>query len=143
MAIGRLFRIAQFRRNGLVEMIVHTDGSLDDIKEWFGPHLSDVSLQGKNDTNVLQLISDLVHCDTMVGTPGSLSHLGSYLTKAAKIFAGGKPNFKLMNPRTQDLHHYIRVLCTDHWKYCDGKEKFDSEDVRWLLTQMLKLEEEK
>jgi len=133
MVVGRLIRLLSARYLSTVEVYIHTDGFKKLIKDNLGPKLwvRKLFISGRNDANVLQVISDIAHCDTFVGTPASLSHLGSYLTKAKQVFGAGNPNFELMSPRTKDLHKYIEDICYDKFEKCNGDEFFLISD-QWI-----------
>lgn len=132
-SIGRFLRLMQARHKGQIEVYIHTDGSTQLIRKKIGGLLmwKNINILGKNETSVLQVISDMAYCDTLVGTPASLSHLGSYLSNAKLIFGGGRPNFNMMAPRTQDLDEYINGICEEHWNKCNGKTFFDESDT-WV-----------
>jgi len=136
MVVARLIRLLTARYLGNVEVYIHTDGSKKLLLDHLGRRkmCKKLIISGRNDSNVLQVISDIAHCDTFVGTPASLSHLGSYLTKAKQVFGGGNPNFQLMAPRTKDLHQYVKDICSDtadHEDKCNGDELFLLSD-QWV-----------
>jgi len=132
-SVCRLIRILNARYLGDLEIYIHTDGSTEFICKYLGDCCGEEKLTifGRDDANVLQVISDMAHCDTLVGTPASLSYLGSYLTKAKHIFSGARLASQLMAPKTEDLGNYLHAVCDGHWRKCDGHELFQKSD-QWL-----------
>jgi len=136
LSVSRIIRILRARYLGNVDTYIHTDRSREFVENQLGFIMWEkakrkITVVGRNDTNVLQLISDMAYCDTFVGTPASLSYLGSYLTKAKDVFGAGGTAFNLMAPRAEDLENYLEFICEGNWQKCDGKMQINEAD-HWV-----------